>query len=94
MADISKTYSIPLDVLNAKYLGAAKKGKKRGRKKIVKEEYIETEEYYYNGCTYLVDTNNLVYTSDIEAPVLIGERLVDGTIKMYPVTSSKSDLGF
>ena len=83
LQDISETYSIPLEVLKEKYTNESKKNKKRGRKKQVKEEYIETEEYTYGGITYLVDNNNLVYTNDMESPALIGERLVDGSVKMY-----------
>ena len=81
LKDISETYSIPLDVLREKYINGSPKRKKRGRKKSLKEEYIETEEYTYNGTVYLVDGNHLVYTNNIEAPILVGEKLVDGTIK-------------
>ena len=83
LRDISETYSISLEALKEKYISESKTSKKRGRKKLVKEEYIETEEFMYCGITYLVDNNNLVYTNDIESPVLIGERLVDGTVKRY-----------
>jgi hypothetical protein len=55
--------------------------KKRGRKKKHKEELIETEEFEYNGVTYLVDGNNNVYTYNIEQPVHIGTKLIDGRIK-------------
>ena len=55
--------------------------KQRGRKKKVKDEFIETKEYTYNGVTYLVDQKNNVYTYNVESPSLIGEKLVDGTVK-------------
>lgn len=55
--------------------------KKRGRKKKVKEELIETEEYEYNNIIYLVDKDNNVYTNNIKEPVLIGTKLIDGRIK-------------
>lgn len=56
--------------------------KKRGRKKKLKEELVETEEYEYEGVTYLVDAENNVYTYNVDAPVLIGTKLIDGRIKM------------
>ena len=59
--------------------------KKRGRKKKPKEELIETEEYEYNGLTYLVDSDNNVYTYNIEQPVLVGSKLIDGRIKFLQV---------
>lgn len=57
--------------------------KPRGRKKKQKDDYIEAEEYQYGGVTYLVDGKNSVYSNDLEAPRLVGERLVDGTIRFY-----------
>lgn len=57
--------------------------KKRGRKKKQKDEFIETEEYDFEGVKYLVDANNNVYTFNIEEPHLIGERFVDGTISFF-----------
>ena len=59
--------------------------KKRGRKKKPKEELIETEEYEFNGLTYLVDSDNNVYTYNIEQPVLVGSKLIDGRIKFLQV---------
>jgi hypothetical protein len=55
--------------------------KKRGRKKKVREELIETEEYDFNGVKYLVDNDNNVYTHNIEQPVFVGTKLIDGRIK-------------
>lgn len=57
--------------------------KKRGRKKKQKEEMIETEEIVYEGKTYLVDDKNTVYTNAPNAPVVVGERLVNNNIKFY-----------
>lgn len=57
--------------------------KKRGRKKKVKEEYIETDEYEYEGVTYLVDNKNIAYSNNVKSPTVLGEKLVDGTIKFY-----------
>lgn len=61
---------------------AEKDKKKRGRRKKSKDEFLETEEYEFEGVTYLVDAQNLVYTYNIEAPVFVGHRLADGTIKL------------
>jgi REP element-mobilizing transposase RayT len=55
--------------------------KKRGRKKKQKEELIETEEYEFNGNTYLIDADNNAYTYNIEQPVFVGTKLIDGRIK-------------
>lgn len=94
---ISIDYKLDLDEMNKKYnivfttpketgtsteedQSAAKKPV-RGRKKKAKEEYLQTTEYIYNGITYLVDGKNNVYTYSLESPTLIGEKLVDGTIK-------------
>lgn len=57
--------------------------KRRGRKKKQKDEFIEVEEYAYEGATYLVDGQNYVYSCSLEAPHLIGERFVDGTIRFF-----------
>ncbi len=55
--------------------------KKRGRKKKQREELIETEEYEFDGVKYLVDNDNNVYTYNIEQPVFVGTKLIDGRIK-------------
>lgn len=55
----------------------------KSRKKKQKEEVIETEEYEYEGVKYLVDNQNNVYTYNIEEPALVGEKLVDGTVKLF-----------
>lgn len=60
--------------------------KKRGRKKKQKEEMIETEEYEYNGVKYLIDHENNVYTYNIEQPVYVGTKLIDGRIKFIQST--------
>jgi hypothetical protein len=53
------------------------------RKKKQKEDVIETEEYEWDGVKYLVDNQNNVYTYNIEEPALVGEKLVDGTVKLF-----------
>lgn len=88
---ISKDYEISFEELKEKYgtplplthknNEVKKEAKKRGRKKKQKEEVIETEEYEYNGVIYLVDKDNNVYTNDVQRPVLVGTKLVDGRVK-------------
>ena len=46
-----------------------------------KNDFIEVDEYVFKGIKYLVDTKNNIYTYNVEKPMLIGERLVDGSIK-------------
>lgn len=87
LVNVSQTYDIPIDELAAKYLNNKNK---RGRKKILKEEYIETIEYVYEGIVYLVDENNIVYTNNLDLHQVIGEKLVDGSIKFYKTNSQSS----
>jgi hypothetical protein len=61
---------------------ASKVSEQKGRKK-KKNDYIEVDEYEFNDVKYLVDSKNNVYTHNLEKPMLIGERLVDGKIKFY-----------
>ena len=95
LENIALTYHLNEKELKEKYMGDMitssdstdvnnGEKKKRGRKKKQKDEFIETEEYEYEGVKYLVDANNNVYTYNIEEPALVGEKLVDGTIKMFP----------
>jgi hypothetical protein len=93
LEDIAETYKIDdaeLGSLKAKYIIDYSKNedpndpaekKKRGRKKKQKDEFIETEEYEYEGKKYLVDAQNNVYTFNIAKPKLVGEKLADGTIR-------------
>jgi hypothetical protein len=78
--ELKEKYGTPLPLTN-KNNEVKKEAKKRGRKKKQKEEIIETEEYEYNDVIYLVDKDNNVYTHDIDRPVLVGTKLVDGRIK-------------
>jgi hypothetical protein len=56
--------------------------KKRGRKKLAKEEYIETEIIMYQGKKFLVDAKGVVYTYNIESPTIVGKMLPNtGTIE-------------
>lgn len=92
LKDISKTYKINFIELKQKYINnndvKNDLPKKRGRKKKLKEEFIEAEEYVYQNEIYLVDNKNLIYKNDLESPTIIGEKLVDGTIKFYKPTKS------
>jgi hypothetical protein len=96
LLDIAKRYSIDAQELIELYQQKSEtksccvqdqcstsEKKKRGRKKKQKDEFIETEEYEYDGTKYLVDSNNNVYTFNVEEPHLIGERFVDGTIRFF-----------
>lgn len=97
LENISQKYGIDLEELKCHYINgdieltntstdkpdAAVEKKKRGRKKKLKEELIETREYEFEGVKYLVDNDNNVYTYNIEAPVHVGEKLVDGTIAFF-----------
>ncbi len=89
LKSISIKYSIDYNELRSQFIKNKdnttnkKVPQKRGRKKKEKEEFIETEEYDYNGVTYLIDKKNVVYTNNTEAPTIVGERLVDGTIKFF-----------
>lgn len=84
LTEISKDFNIPLDELKTKYLSDSvlSSTKKRGRKKKIKDEYIETEEFEYKGITYLVDTNGIMYSNDAKNPVMVGVARRDGTIHL------------
>lgn len=89
LVKISNDYNLDYNELVDKYIGpggsamigSSDAPKKRGRKKKQKDEFIRTEEYEYDGVKYLLDENNNVYTYNIEKPKLVGEKLVDGTVR-------------
>lgn len=88
LVDVSTTYDIPLNDLKSRFDSLKDESqdsspRKRGRRKKQKEEFIEMEEIIYEGTTYLVDANNNVYTFNLEAPHMIGERFVDGTVRFF-----------
>jgi len=81
---ISTDYSLDYDELISKYVktdGAPEVKKARGRKKKDDTSVIETVEFPYQGTTYLVDTQANVYTYNVDKPMKIGTKLIDGTIK-------------
>ena len=83
LQQVSKDYDINLEELHQKYMedvNNVHQPRRKGRKKKIKDEYIETEEYEYNGVTYLVDGNDIVYSNNVKSPVMLGKRLSDGTI--------------
>lgn len=107
---ISVDYKLDIHELKQKYFGESVDSgeqpsssnnangngpKKKGRKKKVQDNVIETVEYTYEDITYLVDKNNNVYTYNLENPTMVGKKLVDGTIKFHkkyaPAHSSKQD---
>lgn len=85
LEDIAAKHDLNVNDLKEQYLQTNQdiEKKKRGRKKKQKDEFIEAVEIEYDGTKYLVDDQNNVYTHDLEAPTLIGEKLVDGTIKFF-----------
>lgn len=87
---ISVDYELNLDELKTKYLAfkpseeaEPKPPKKKGRKKKVQDNVIETVEYIYQDIKYLVDKHNNVYTYNIESPTQVGKKLADGSIKFH-----------
>lgn len=85
LLQISKDYKIDFEELHQKYLediNMTQYPRRKGRKKKIKDEYIETEEYEYEGVIYLVDGNNIVYSNNVKNPVMLGKRLSDGTITL------------
>ena len=83
LESISAEYDIDLNELKDKYLDFNPSVKKRGRKKKIKDEYIETEEFDFNGKVYLVDANNVVYSNNVKNPVMLGKKKTDGTITFF-----------
>jgi len=94
LENISGKYNLDVEELRTLYLDGdvdftptnstdVAEKKKRGRKKKQKDEYIEVEEYEYERNKYLVDSQNNVYTHDVDQPILVGERLVDGTVRLF-----------
>lgn len=79
---IAQDYGLDTDDLIEKYIKNDERPRKSFQKK-QKQDYIETEEFAYNGTKYLVDMKNQVYSYNIERPMMIGERLIDGSIKFF-----------
>lgn len=90
LLDISKQYKLDYLELKNKYINndtliknsiiEDTTPKKRGRKKKIKEDMIETVEYEYEGKEYLVDNKNVVYEYISGTPFIVGDKLVDGSI--------------
>jgi hypothetical protein len=85
---IAEDYGLDVEELLAKYVtndkSVAKYAKmKKSYAKKKKSDYVEAEEYIYNNVTYLVDGRNQVYTYDLEKPTVIGEKLIDGSVKFF-----------
>lgn len=79
---IAADYGLNAEELIKTYINADIRPKKTYQKK-KKQDYVETEEVSYDGTKYLVDAKNQVYTYNIEKPLMVGERLVDGSIKFF-----------
>lgn len=78
--EISHDFNLDNSLLKNKYI-TQPINKRRGRKKKTKDKFIETSPYTFNEKTYLVDNDNNVYTYNINNPLLIGEKLINGNIK-------------
>ena len=84
---IARDYELDAEELIGKYISTDKNAelyKKLYHNKKKRQEYVETEEYTFDGVTYLVDGRNQVYTYDLEKPMMVGEKLIDGSIKFFP----------
>ena len=77
--EIAEKYSLSADDLKKNYIPTSLK--KRGRRKKKTDEIVEMTEYKYQEETFLIDSKNTVYTFEPESPLVIGEKLIDGTIK-------------
>lgn len=83
---IARDYDLDADELIEKYVhgnGVDTHGIRKCCQKKKRNDYVETEEYDYKGVTYLVDARNQVYSYNLDKPMMIGERLVDGSIKFF-----------
>ena len=45
------------------------------------DNYIMTWVENFNGTEYLVDSNNIVYTKDVDCPSIVGKKISDGVIQ-------------
>lgn len=87
LKSIAREYDIDENELLRKYSDQHNNGSnsnaltKKSSSKKKKNDFIETEEYTYNGIVYLIDAKDQVYTYNIEKPMLIGDKLLDGSIK-------------
>lgn len=86
--NIAVDYNLDADELIEKYVNsdATSIGSSHIRRlpaKKKRQDYVETEECTFEGIKYLVDSKNQVYTYNLEKPMMIGERLVDGSIKFF-----------
>jgi hypothetical protein len=83
---ISVDYNIPYDELLIKYLNKSSipkvVTKRKSRRKVREDaELLATEEYQYEGKTFLVDDSGTVYTYDLNNPTMIGTMMPNGSIK-------------
>lgn len=92
LKSIANDYNLDPRELIEKYVdsteitpGALVKNKKHGQASSQKKrnEFVETEEFVHNGETFLIDNRNQIYTYNVERPMMVGERLADGTVKFF-----------
>ena len=76
--DIATKYTLDPDELKQNYLITPIK---RGRRKKINNEYIEMTEFEHNDEKFLIDDKNTVYTFEPDSPMVIGEKLIDGSVK-------------
>lgn len=88
LIQISSDHNLNLNDMLTKYNipepSSHSKGKKKFRRKKPATDFVEMSEHIYENKTYLVDGENNVYVYDKnnkENAVLVGQKLINGTIK-------------
>ena len=89
LGDLTTKYSImppPLAIIETPTPKKLKKtssspGGSGRKKKVVATEFVEMTELMHEDVKYLVDNDNNIYTYDLDAPKLIGQKLVNGAVK-------------
>lgn len=80
---VARDYGLDADELIDKYVIKGGVCTRKMYQKKKRQDYVETEELVFEGVTYLVDSRNQVYTYNVEKPMMIGERLIDGSVKFF-----------
>lgn len=78
--EIAGKYNLSADELKQTYI-TTNTPVKRGRRKKISNEYVEMTEFEYNDEKFLIDDKNTIYTFEPNSPLVIGEKLIDGTVK-------------
>jgi hypothetical protein len=77
--EIAEKYNLNANELKETHIPTTLR--KRGRRKKKTDEIIEMTEYIYEDEKFLIDSKNTVYSFEPESPLVLGEKLIDGTIK-------------